>query len=620
MSPRLGGALCGALLLLFAGLSYGAVLTKSPTFDEPVQAVGGWLRLHYGDFRFNFEDPPLWEMWAALPNGRDALKPAFDSPAWVHMPDNLSLQYAFTANALYQSPGVDADAFINRSRAMMLCIGVVLGLLIAGWAWQLRGPTAAVVATALFALDPNLLAHAPLVKNDVPMTAVVLAAAMLVWRMGRRLTVANAIGLAVLCGVAATIKFSCVILLPIVLGLLALRIAARQEWPTFLGVLAAKTRRAGAVVGLAGACFATAIALTWVVYDFRFSVAPDPSVHINAEWVLHTLKNGQVRAEHAATGDPPPEAFTNWKPDGVTSLVKWLEQHRLLPEAWCEGFIYTYGTAVWRSSYLAGMRSQVGWWYYFPVAVLLKTPLATLLSLAAAAAVAIVLLRRTTLTFETRWKLACLGWPPAVYFASVMRSHMNIGIRHVLPIYPFAYAACGVVVAAAVKRWGRRVLYRVAVLGLALAVETGLAAPDFISFFNVFGGGPLTRVSLLGDSNLDWGQDLKLVAAWQREHPSARLYLSYFGMADPAAYGIKYRPLAGNYAFGLQPDNTPIEFPAVFAISASHLQGYSIGSYVGDSYAQFARTKPTAVLGGSIFLYEMPDAHALDRELSGHGG
>src|SRR5687768_16166166 len=62
------------LLACYALLAWTAVRTKAPTYDEPLHALGAWHHLHDGDFRLNPEDPPLWHYWAALSNGRDALK------------------------------------------------------------------------------------------------------------------------------------------------------------------------------------------------------------------------------------------------------------------------------------------------------------------------------------------------------------------------------------------------------------------------------------------------------------------------------------------------------------------------------------------------------------------
>ena len=76
---------------------------------------------------------------------------------------------------LYQTPGNDGSPG-RRGRAMALVLGVALAALIGRWAWELGGPVAAVAAAAVYALDPNFLGHAALVKNDVGISLAYLAA------------------------------------------------------------------------------------------------------------------------------------------------------------------------------------------------------------------------------------------------------------------------------------------------------------------------------------------------------------------------------------------------------------------------------------------------------------
>jgi hypothetical protein len=138
---------------------------------------------------------------------------------------------------------------------------------------------------------------------------------------------------------------------------------------------------------------------------------------------------------------------------------------------------------VGHEAYLMGTISQTGWWYYFPVVFAVKTPVATLALLAIAAAMALFALARAgprcwsprRIPFE--WVVIAL--PPFVYFVFAMASGINIGVRHLLPIYPFLFVAVGA--AAMQNRWSRRAL---PVLLLALAIESAAIYPDYLSFFN----------------------------------------------------------------------------------------------------------------------------------------
>src|SRR5205823_1042556 len=141
-------------------------------------------------------------------------------------------------------------------------------------------------------------------------------------------------------------------------------------------------------------------------------------------------------------------------------------------------------------------------------------------------------------------------------------------------------------------------------LAAALAVETATAFPNYIPFFNVACGGARGGIKLLGDSNLDWGQDLPLLADWQRRHPDRELFLCYFGSAEPEYYGIKYTPLPGSDA---PRDLTDAKFPnrpGVIAISATHLQGIYLDEPLRNAYSLLSKQTPLDVLGGTIYLFD----------------
>src|SRR5687768_11399571 len=197
-----------SLLAGFALFAWMAVQTKAPTYDEPLHALGAWLHLHHRDFRVNPEDPPLWHYWAALPNGPGAIRADLTTPDYRELLNDISGEWKVVVDVLYRTEGNDTEAFITRSRAMMLPVGVLLGALVAWWAWEVGSALAMVAAALLFALDPNFLAHAPLVKNDVVFALVVFALAYALWRAGRRLTVWNGLAIGLLCGVGLSVKFS----------------------------------------------------------------------------------------------------------------------------------------------------------------------------------------------------------------------------------------------------------------------------------------------------------------------------------------------------------------------------------------------------------------------------
>jgi hypothetical protein len=189
--------------------------------------------------------------------------------------------------------------------------------------------------------------------------------------------------------------------------------------------------------------------------------------------------------------------------------------------------------------------------------------------------------------------------PAALLIVGSCFASLNLGLRYMLPVYPLLFVLAGV---AASGVWRMRV-GRVAVvlLGVTVAAESLRAWPDYIAFFNTPSGGSRGGLHLMGDSNLDWGQDLPLVKEWQDRHPGEELFLSYFGMEDPAAWGIQYRNLPAGFAFA----DTMNEWPtgdAWLMVSATNLQGIYLRQ---DLFRTFREMEPAEVLGGTIYVYRV---------------
>jgi hypothetical protein len=279
-----------------------------------------------------------------------------------------------------------------------------------------------------------------------------------------------------------------------------------------------------------------------------------------------------------------------------------------MPRGWIYGLWYTYETSLSRGGFLRGQYSDTGWWYFFPLAMLYKTPTATLLALLGALGVWAAWLVRPPR--PDPWNSTCLLVPPLLYGLSAVNTPLNVGLRHVLPIYPFLFLVIAVGAARAVEWYPKAGSALAAVLALGLAAESLPAWPHYISFFNIIAGGSRGGLELLADSNLDWGQDLPLLAEWQGRHPDPPLYLSYFGMADPSFYGIRRVDMPDGYPFPLGHEMAwPEKTPCVVAISATNLKGVYASTEIRQTYARvFGAKKPIAVLGGSIYLYEWTGA------------
>jgi hypothetical protein len=599
-----GVVVCALLLTAFAILSALSVTHKSATYDEPVHLVQGWEELYHGDYRIEIGHPPLCGYWAALPLGPGGIIASFQSPKWTHIADEPANASHFSVDTLYANVGNDADAILFRCRMMMLLPGIVLGALLALWSWQLAGRLAAVAATALFCLDPNFLAHTPLVKNDVSCALVFLAAAHAIWLAGRRLTFPRIILLALVPAIGLCVKLSCFLLGPVVAAALVGRALLGPDWAVGQLKLHGKLAKLSMAVLLCLFCAAVAVVVIWACYRFRFAASTDPSFNANLTGYAELARVGAARARHPGSQPTTEELATQPAPRGV-ALILFAAKHKLLPESWLKTLLSMYFVTTDRDAFLLDQTNKTGWWYYFPLVFFFKTPMATLTALAlTSVSLAWLTFRNRPVAFEHWWVGACIGIPAIVYLGAAMAGSVNLGVRHLLPIYPFVFLIAGTTFSRLYPRDRRIIRLMGVILGIGLAVETLAAYPNYIPFFNAACGGARGGLHLLSDSNIDWGQDLPLLADWQQQHSNQQLYLCYFGTVPPSYYGIRYVNLPGSFA----PDTPGSDRAAhgelsrgVIAISATHLQG----TYLRGIYRPLLDQKPIAVLGGSIYLFEL---------------
>lgn len=265
--------------------------------------------------------------------------------------------------------------------------------------------------------------------------------------------------------------------------------------------------------------------------------------------------------------------------------------------------------AAGHSAFLLGENRFHGWWYYFPVAFALKTPLPTQILLVTSLILAAIrLFRRSVDIYRLlrRWGSVVLF--PILYGISALASPLNIGYRHLLPMLPglFVLAGAGIrstAYATQNKYSVLRILFFV--LTAWLAIGTLRIAPHYLAYFNELAGGPDNGWRYLADSNTDWGQAYKDLARFQRERGLEKVRLSAFlPTYDPAIYGVEYEPLAPMWG------STAAIFPARFnplpgdyVISATTLDGIRLEDPA--MYDWFRKRKPDARVAHVLFYYRV---------------
>jgi hypothetical protein len=447
-----------ALLMLAGAARIAATYSAlSITFDEPTHYVAGLEYWTDHAYRLAGEHPPLERAMAALiPYLMGArTSPEIRRTARVPEPP-IGGQMWEREEQAQLPPDARTELTVVRMRWGVLPLFLVAGLVVYEWTRGSFGKPTAVVATAFFTLIPTVLAHAGLATTDMALTACLTAAFLSLVRWAETPSPKRALVLGFWTALAVLSKYTTLLYLPSV-SLFALAGFVVVKRPGMVR-LAALARERAATFALA---VGTGAVLIWGGYWFSLSA---------------TSWSGGLRL-------PAPELF-----NGLRAAL----QHNQIGHA----------------AYLLGRGSNHGFWYFFPVALAVKTPLSVLLL--AGVGLGVCWKRRL-------WR----AWPAIAFAAGVlapaMTGHITIGVRHVLPVYA-SFAMLGalgwiqLVQAAHGRRWW---LLAAGALPVWLACAGILQHPDYLAYFNEFGGSRPEMI--LADSDLDWGQNAKRAAARLRD-------------------------------------------------------------------------------------------------------
>lgn len=582
-----GWLVVGLLLFFWARLQLTAV-TQSATFDEIIHILHGALFWQSWQLFGVVQNPPLVNALIGLPV-QLALHPAipFQDPLWQSNDWlRISQQFAWVSNE-------NGLQIIWVGRQAVMLTAVLLGALVYRFAGMLfRSRTAGLLALCLYTFDPNILAHSSLATTDLGAAFFFLLAAYAVWRYWEVGGWKRYMATAVTIGLVLAAKFSGLIFV-IALVLIAIyRVVLEiRDWR-----LEIEGRRQSLIANLQSLLEV----IGWIIigsliflfiYRFQLAVLQDDFI---------------TQQEHQTTG---------------------------------------------HDAFFMGEIKRGGWWYYFPVIFLIKTPLPTL---------ALLALALWSFVRRYGWRDWARVWPLLLaggVMAAGLTSQVNIGYRYLLPMLPLLFVFAGGVgmtgvgarqagkrISAAARLGARqagksipaetnlyppasplqnrspitdyrlpttdyRLLFTVYCLLLLLSLTSLAIHPHYLAYFNALVGGPGNGWQWAVDSNLDWGQDLPGLAEYMAENGIDHFYAAWLGSAPLAAYGLAQgEPLrvwpVGREDPMLDTFNPENPAPGVYVFSATQLQGV----YARDRarYAWFREREPTARIGYSLFVYDVP--------------
>lgn len=543
------------LVIVYAAALVIGAFSQSVTTDEAPHLAAGLAILQLNQFGLYSVNPPLVKMVAAFP--ALFMQPSTD---WEHASSSLESRNEFQVGfAFVEQNGQRSLRLFRAARLACLPFSLLGFWTCFCWGRDLHGERGALLAAGLWAFSPMILGHGSLITPDVPAAATGVLAVYQFRRWLNESSLWNAVWLGVFAGIALLTKFTWAPLFPMI-GL--------TGWLLWR---AGEVRRPSVLLrDFSHLVLTTLTALYAVnaVYGFDESFKKLGDIRfVSAEFTKTPTAGLPTHDSQQSQTEPRVNRFKD----------TWLGALRCpVPELYLQGIDLQrrdFEPGRMGKSYLMGEWSDEGWWYYYLIGVLIKEPVASLILLAAS----LFSLIRLPVSVDRNLNAACsrfLGFgkpgqtdaagtsapllnsapeqcserpireylilliPAVLVFALVSReTGFNHHVRYVIPSLPFLFVVASRVILICER--SRACLYGMLLLVAWQVLSVGWYCPHWLSYFNEIADGPDNGDRWLLNSNIDWGQDLLHLRAWQDRHPdSVPFFTLLHSRYSPAVYGI----------------------------------------------------------------------------------
>lgn len=565
------------IAVLAMTLSIFSMQDLAPTVDERAHIPAGYSYVVEGDYRLNPEHPPLLKYlsgvsvwtWSQV-SGQEIV---FDTsiPAWT---EQVNGQWDMGTDLLFRDDN-PRDGLIFWSRIPTVILFGVL-ILYVGYAtyFYSKSRRISVLAMLFTGLSPNIIAHARFVTTDVIATlAFVLLADWFVRYLQHR-TWKQAVGLTAAVFFGALAKFSIVMLAPLFIVIWGVHtwVVYRSEIPK---------RLLQAVLHATAGILAIVVGISLVYWGLMYAMP----VEEQREIITTVFFDSPYKAptEHALLWivDQPVLRYFGHYLTGLAMVIQ--------------------RVGGGNTTFFLGEFTRQSFFWYFPATYLFKEPLSFLILLAASFGFGSVYLAKNRLR---RVRQVPLFWCVVAgmvvwYWVVSLTGNLNLGIRHILPVLPLTYMLVSAVVFRVLVPAGFSKLIFGGLLGWYILAPI-LSYPFYVAHLNALVGGNQYGYQIFTDSNIDWGQDLIRLNQWTEEQGIDRIYVDYFGAADPREY-------LGDKAIPYWSEQGPKQGEWA-AISVTKLQDSFFAKEQGQIYQEYwwlRWREPDASIGGSILLYKV---------------
>ncbi|MFA6551718.1 MAG: glycosyltransferase family 39 protein, partial [Patescibacteria group bacterium] len=592
--------LAGIIMSVSLALCVLSVMGDAVTNDESPHIFAGYSYLTQRDMRINPEHPTMIKDISAIPLLFQDINFDKNHPSWKN---DINGQWSGGAHFLYES-GNDPDKIAFSARMAVLFVFIALCFFVFWWGRKKYGNWGGFLALTLVALSPNIIAHARYVTTDIGAAFAFILGTFFFVKYVSKPTLSNLIIAGVAFGLAQLFKFSLFLLIPLYVFTFAGHIVAKNysAWKEigknkkakFLWTRFLKFAKPLVVI------FVVGYLVIWPFYQYHVWNYPVERQKADTEY---TMRSFPVRP--------------------LANGVVWMSDKPVLRAyaQYFEGLLMVFQrTGGGNTTYFMGEVSSTAWKTYFPIVYILKEPIPILILVFFSMILGLVSLIRNSIAlgkFKKIWG-GLLEWVSknfaefvwisfiALYWASSISGNLNIGVRHVLPTFPFIY----LLVSGKVSDWIANKkgafdkpskTFILAILMILLVRETTSIFPNYLAYFNQIVGGPANGYKYVADSNLDWGQDLRRLAGFVEQNGIDKIKLDYFGGGSPTYYlGKKYQKMDA--------ENVSLRHGWI-AVSATLMQGgRAVASKGYDQnttyYKWLDKYEPVAKIGYSIFVYK----------------
>jgi hypothetical protein len=588
MSNRITNIIALSLLVVMFLVSISSMSQSSLTFDELAHIPAGYSYLKYQDYRINPEHPPLIKNITAIPLLFLDLDFPSDHSLWTQEKEAPAwwVQFDLGREFIYHS-GNNPREIIFWSRFAMIILLLTIGCFLFFWAQQIGGNIVAIGTLTLFSFSPTFLAHGQLVNTDIGAVLGTLISIFFWLKFLKMPNWQNIVLAGISFGIAMLLKFSLILLIPFfVIITIIYAISFKNIERKILTSITLYVGKAflAALIGI--------IFIVWPVYQIH---------------VLNYPLEHQLRDTMADISNHPVPIMKD--------INFWMIQQQPLRglAQYLRGLLMASQRTMWgNNAVFMGEISTDSWLYYFPALYLFKIPLAFhILFLMVLGGIFWKIkkpIKEKSFCFWIKNNFiitAFLIWV-SLYWTAALVGNLNIGIRHLLPIFPFVYilviwGLVRLISSANSPAFKKYIVISASVLFVWYIGSSLSTFPHYIPYYNELAGGTNKGYKIAVDSNYDWGQDFYRLLNFIEEKEINEIHLDYFGGEDPQ-YWLKEKYIE------LNPKEIKEPPKGWVAVSLNQLMGGiaepapNFNQETGY-YQWLENYQPVARAGKSMFVY-----------------